>query len=638
MWKQYKPGRLEICFGISAGLYAMARLSSVSILLELAALLLLICLGTAVAAKLARLASRKLLWRLRNRMVVVYLISAVIPAILTAVTVGYGARYLAGQIAVYMVHSELERRLATMEEIAQAVAEAPETRRAGMLERVQALYEAQSPGTRVVLEAGKPDPEWSPPDEWGQVRGIVVRKGLLYAWARSVAAEAKVAILVPLTRMWLAKLAPGIGEVSIVHFPDPLAPAAQRLRMRTHDEDGDAEVPVVPTAVSRFDFELLWASKMPVAIWERARVEETALLAVHSRMSAVLKILSSLKTESPVPTLLYLFGISLIVVEVVALVLGISLTRTTTEAVESLYEGTEHVMRGDFSHRVEVRGNEQVAELSRSFNRMTENLERLVAVAKEKERMEAELEIAREVQGQLFPRAVPALRSLELTAVCKPARSVSGDYYDYQSLGDGKVALAIGDVAGKGISAALLMAMLQSSLRIQVRECLENAGGNGRQAVVSTSRIMSRLNQQLFADTAPEKYATFYVGVYEDETGVLTYTNAGHLPPLLIRGGEVVRSDINGMVVGAFAHAQYDESRVQLLPGDLLVAYTDGVTEPENEYGEMFGEERLVEILLRSSRMEAGQLLEVIIDEVQSFTGSPELQDDVTLLVARRRV
>ena len=216
---------------------------------------------------------------------------------------------------------------------------------------------------------------------------------------------------------------------------------------------------------------------------------------------------------------------------------------------------------------------------------------------------------------------------------------VSGDYYDYQQIGESNVAIVVGDVAGKGISAALLMATVQSSFRAQLRGSLELAAGAGQESMrvsVSTSRVVSHLNQQLYADTAPEKYATFFLGVYDETTRALTYTNAGHLPPILIREGEATRLEVNGMVVGAFAFAKYNESRVHLQPNDLLVLYTDGVSEPENAYGEMFGEERLVELLIRNAQCDEAQIVTSITDAIREWTGSDELQDDMTLLLVRQ--
>jgi sigma-B regulation protein RsbU (phosphoserine phosphatase) len=270
---------------------------------------------------------------------------------------------------------------------------------------------------------------------------------------------------------------------------------------------------------------------------------------------------------------------------------------------------------------------------------MTENMERLLLVAKEKERLESEIEIARDVQDQLFPREVPQLGTLRLTGVCQPARLVSGDYYDYETVGENQVAVAIADVAGKGISAALLMAGLQSSLRTQLQDYSEGAPvapDGHRHAAVSTSRLVSNLNRQLYATTSAEKYATFCLGVYDEAASTFTYTNAGHLPPLLVRDGNVETLDVNGTVVGAFPFSEYGESRVLLQPGDLLVCYTDGVTEPENEYGEMFGEARLRDLLARNADRPEQELIDMVLDAVRQWTATEELQDDMTLLLARR--
>jgi sigma-B regulation protein RsbU (phosphoserine phosphatase) len=329
-----------------------------------------------------------------------------------------------------------------------------------------------------------------------------------------------------------------------------------------------------------------------------------------------------------------------LVMELVSLFSGIRLSRTITGAVHELYEGTQHVKEANFSYRIPVTGSDQLAELCQSFNTMTENLGKLIVVAKEKERLESELAIAREVQNQLFPKDVPFTKTLELKGVCNPARMVSGDYYDFMALGENALAFAIGDVAGKGISAALLMATVQSSFRSQIRGSLEMAVSVGPQTTrvsVSTSNLVSHLNKQLFADTSPEKYATFYLGVYEEATSTLTYTNAGHLPPLLIRNGETVRLDVNGMVVGAFPFALYGESQTHLEPGDLVVFFTDGITEPENAYGEMFGEERLIDLVVRNAHLDNREIIESIMDAVHQWTGSDELQDDMTLLLVRKR-
>jgi len=281
-----------------------------------------------------------------------------------------------------------------------------------------------------------------------------------------------------------------------------------------------------------------------------------------------------------------------------------------------------------------VRGNDQLAELGSSFNTMTENLEKLIVVAKEKERLESELEIAREVQSQLFPKNVPDLKTLQLTGVCNPARVVSGDYYDFIRF-ESSLAFAIGDVTGKGISAALLMAAIQSTMRMQLTTGVPGVSTNGSH--LSTAMMVSRLNKQLYANTSPEKFATFYFALYDEKTQTLTYTNAGHLPPILLRKGIPELLQVTGTVVGAFPFSRYEEKDIQLSSGDVLVAYTDGIVEPENEYGEMFGEQRLTDLLAKNADRDSPEIIARVMEAVGQWTGtSTELQDDMTILVARR--
>jgi sigma-B regulation protein RsbU (phosphoserine phosphatase) len=313
-------------------------------------------------------------------------------------------------------------------------------------------------------------------------------------------------------------------------------------------------------------------------------------------------------------------------VELVCWVIGVSMTRTITGAVHHLYVGTQRVMEGRLSHRMPVGGRDQLAEVGTSFNRMTEHLEQLVVVAKDKERLQSEIEIAQEVQAHLYPTIEERSAHLRVAAAFQPARMVSGDYFDYEVARDGRVALAIGDVSGKGISAALLMSSIQSSLRTQL----------GHDENQTPSAIVGRLNRHLCASTSMAKYATFCMGLYDEATSTFAYTNAGHIPPILIRGGRAQRLDVNGTVVGAFPEAEYDHSSLRLKSGDLLVFLTDGLTEPENEFGEMFGEDRIVDLLIKNGHRDEPEIVALMLDAHRQWTGAGELQDDITLLLARR--
>jgi len=401
---------------------------------------------------------------------------------------------------------------------------------------------------------------------------------------------------------------------------------------------GDAPQAVIPPPVNRFDVDVRWGSLIPAVEWEHPNKTDSALLAVHTRLSTILATIlrpGGDELQGGVLYVFYVVAVAFLIVAIAGLAIGISMSRSITSAVHSLYQGTQRVMQGEFSQLIQVSGRDQLAELSTSFNSMTQNLERLLAVAKEKERMQAEIEIARGVQDQLYPKAPPVFEGLRVLGMCDPARMVSGDYYDYQ-LVDGKLALALGDVAGKGISAALLMATIQAAMRMELRASSEAAASmNGLR--FSTARMVSELNQQLYATTSPEKYATFFFAIYDEATGLLTYTNAGHLQPVLFRDGVATLLEVNGTVVGAFPFSKYEESKLELLSGDLLVCYTDGITEPENEYGEMFGEERLIELVAKNSDRDEAQIIQSVMERVREWTGVPELSDDMTVLLARKR-
>ncbi len=613
MWSKF---RIELSLGVLVALCFWAWTAG-NLLGGLISALAAIVVGGIVLVRWGRVLLRRLIWHLRDRLIVAYLFIAVIPVAVIVLAARWVVLDLGGQIAVYLVNTELQRRVHGLEETAKSLAQAPETRRAAVLDQIATLFEDRFPGLRVQLLQGSGDMGPS---------GIVARNGLLYVRARAAHQQTRVALLAPLNRSVLASLAPGLGPVSIIGL-------ASASALKLHDPPADSVAVELPPARNRFDIELRWASQIPVADFDDPSRTHAALLGVRSRLSALLRTLfDTASGQADLRNDMMLAGILLLLAQVVSVYIGVSVTRAITSAFNGLYEGTLRVMRGDFAHRIAVKGDDQIAEVTTSFNQMTGNIERLLEVSKEKERFEAELAIARQVQDQLFPRSVPPLETLELLAVCHAARMVSGDYYDYQSLPGSKTVLVLADVAGKGVSAALLMASLQACIRMQVQGLRSEPT-----RAACTASLVSHINQQLHASTAPEKFATFFLAIYDDVTSELTYTNAGHLPPMLVRNGQATLLDVNGMVVGAFAHARYDESRVRLEPGDMLFGYTDGVTEPENEFGEMFGEQRLIDVLVKNSTREAPAIFQAVVDAVVQFTGGGELQDDMSMVIARRK-
>jgi sigma-B regulation protein RsbU (phosphoserine phosphatase) len=240
--------------------------------------------------------------------------------------------------------------------------------------------------------------------------------------------------------------------------------------------------------------------------------------------------------------------------------------------------------------------------------------------------LKRDLELATEVQQNLLPTVSPPVPGLDYAGICKPARGVGGDYFDFLQLEGGKLGLALGDISGKGVGAAILMASLQAMLRSQ-------APLRGE----AVDALASGMNRLMAASTDGSKFSTFFYGVYDPESGLLTYVNAGHNPPVLLRaaGGEAERLTATGMLLGMFPEAPYKRGQVRLEPGDLLVVFSDGVSEAFNEAGEEFGEERLVALLNERRGESARSLCASVVDAVNQFAGAALQSDDVTLVVAR---
>ena len=314
---------------------------------------------------------------------------------------------------------------------------------------------------------------------------------------------------------------------------------------------------------------------------------------------------------------------------VAAFVTGVVLTRQITKAVADLYHATQYVQSGDLTHRVRIERRDQLGVLAESFNLMTGSISGLIEEQKKRQRLENEISIAREVQNQLFPQKLPVVPGVEMEAICKAARSVSGDYYDFIQLSPTHLAIAVADISGKGISAALLMASLQAALRSQML-------AEGSESM-STADLVSRLNKHLVRNTGDDRFATFFIAVYDSATRTLRYTNAGHLPSFLISKDAALHLDMGGMVLGVAEDCCYEEGLV-LVPSDsLLVGYSDGLVEPENVYGEEFGIKRLQQAAVYVQGSPPRVVAEALMNAAEEWAGTPEQADDMTVIVARLR-
>jgi sigma-B regulation protein RsbU (phosphoserine phosphatase) len=252
---------------------------------------------------------------------------------------------------------------------------------------------------------------------------------------------------------------------------------------------------------------------------------------------------------------------------------------------------------------------------------LTESVRREIA---QRERLDRELEIAREVQQRLFPQKLPLVHGLDFAGYCRPAESVGGDYYDFIHLPDASLGIAVGDVSGKGIAAALMMASLQASLRGQTIKPCE-----------TLSEMISNINRLMYDASAENRYATFFYAQYYPATRALRYVNAGHNPPMVLRGNQFIRLTEGGTVVGLFPEFPFCEGFVRLEQGDVLVAFTDGISEAMNGADEEFEEERLMTAVRKMDGRTAAEMIGQILAEVDGFTAGAKQNDDMTLVVVR---
>jgi phosphoserine phosphatase RsbU/P len=594
---------------------------------------------------------RKLLWSLRNRLIVAYLFIAVVPIVLLLAMAGVGSYMLYLQLGAHLFHDDLTSRLSNVEAVAETVADAvlreaspkfPPTDES-LLSRpgVAAILETSSqelPGLRVELNHGAnllPRRE----SEEQAFQGIVEyhgKLGLRAVVAKSGSAgRAVVSAFVPVTPEMLDGLASELGPIQLTILRPVAEKDAQRFTFNidgrdyvTSEQVSSKHRALGPPA-NWIDAPLTGGSTLDVIAQQGAEAEATypviaTFLARPSQLNH--RLFTSLGALGPKLTFaLELIGITFLLLEVAALWTGVVLTRRITGAVSDLYEATRHVRRGDFGHRIHISQRDQLGVLSESFNEMTTSISELIEEQRQRQRLANEISIAREVQSQLFPQTLPNIPGVELAAICRAARTVSGDYYDFIRLGPTCLAIAVADISGKGISAALLMASLQAALRSQA--LLDGRG--------STAQLVARLNQHLFHNTSDDRYATFFYAVYDSATRILAYTNAGHLAPFYVEGEKIVKLDTGGTVVGLFDQCEYAEGKLQVAPGSLLVAFSDGLTEPENVYGEEFGGRRLMEEVLRHRDASPQRLAETLIDSAEQWGSTPEQADDMTIVVAR---
>jgi sigma-B regulation protein RsbU (phosphoserine phosphatase) len=656
---------------------------------------------------LVRVIRRKMLWSLRNKLVLTYLLIGLAPVVLFVTLVLISAYVATGQFSIHLADSRLQEELAQMStenghhvvQVARQIEgeplppapvtaadaagslDVPRTR----LTRESSAYVNGGPVTPGKARGKTPLglPPWAAELKGGQFEGLVLDGGELYLTVVNQRRLNDGRLLSLVTSLMVDSqvmdmIASGLGRAQLFaeklggNEPDSSASSVNpqsTVRSRARDRSSRRESAITggtqPPKANFADVQVTFLSTLGVTDWDTGE-HDNIPIKVDSRPSLLYKQLFGASLGGIVTSAYRIGLIALCVlfalIELLALVMAIRLSRTMTASVADLYAATQKIDRGELNHRIGVTREDQLAELSRSFNKMTGSLQRLLVEQQEKERLQNEISIAQEVQANLFPRQIRSLPTLELHGVCRPARSVSGDYYDFlvfQEAGNNGhprketgVGIAIGDISGKGISAALLMATLHSAVRAYrfaseelvfsesavagLLASRDERGGDCDELFQSPGRILSLLNRHLYRSTQPEKYATLFLAHYDAATAMLTYSNAGQLPPLVLgRDGVVRRLDRGGTVVGLMDGMRYEEDRFQMRSGDIVVAYSDGVTEPENDFGE-FGEERLMDVVRRYRDQPLHVISNQVMHALDAWIGAEEQPDDITLVLARQ--
>lgn len=602
-------------------------------------------------------ARKKLSWRLRNQMAAVYIFIAVVPVLLVVTMVGLGAYLLYWQLGSYVLYTEMQTRVQRVATVAGGLAttlaiEATATGRPvptlpipaqtqGFLESAK----ADIPGLQVEIGTGEALLTRTGSDEAAGFKGIVLTGKELALRAVAVrpvpGGKVIVSVSAPITPELLETLAPELGPIrflilqpisgdsvpgEIVSLNGQRLTVVERIVTRHRSE---------PRAANVFDKRIGGVTNLDVVDLreERTTKGEAQVHAAFVTRPSLLnrRLFGPLGyLGSSAVTLLTIVGAIFLVLELAALATGIFLTRAITSAVDNLYLATQHVQSGDLSFRVQVHQRDELGALGESFNSMMQSIGTLIDEQRERQRLENELAIAREVQTQLFPPELPAIPGVELEAICRPARMVSGDYYDFIRIGPTRLAVVLADISGKGISAALLMASLQATVRAElIRD------GQGEQLLPNTAEIVAHLNRHLFLNTSEERYATLFLAIYDTFTGRLSYTNAGHLPPFYLAGDGMQKLETDDTVIGLFSEAHFRQATINIEQEGLLVIYSDGLTEPENAVGEAFGSDRLAEIAMRLREESANVIAHTMLSATEEWRVSPEPADDMTVVVAR---
>ena len=616
--------------------------------------------GAWLAWRAFRWVSNRLLWRIRTKLIVSYLFIALVPVVLLTLFMAVAIVLLLGLTASRLVTGEIDRAADVLQTTARSAlaglpaaeadaARALALRLAPARQGHPALAYTLLRGGRVVASLGDAPralpPWWKGPGFTGLVRlrpdDKLSPEVLRAAWTEG---EAAVVLEAPAGEAFYAGLEERTGihvilpsEMSVAVTKEDEVRGGVHLSRRPQvviEEDGRRY-----EATGRSGF-LFFVALPEKTNWETG--ERSALgmpLPFQYEPRALVRRLSPIQLprdtggRSMPDLLLYALGalgLVFVVMYAVALALGLVLARSVTQGVHALSVGTQKLRQGDFSHQIRIRSRDQLGELAESFNLMSRGIRQLMQEQAEKERLEEELRIARQIQMSLLPvQGFATPSGVRIAALCLPAAEVGGDYYDLLPLSETRMGVLVADVSGKGTSAALYMAELKG-LVLSLSRIYD-----------SPAKLLAEANRILTANMDSRSFVTMTYAVVDTAARRMRYARAGHNPLIHLQartGRTRVLTPAGlglGLDPGDRFEAILEEDEVPLEPGDFFLFFTDGLSEAMNPGAELFGEGRLRRILEESGSLTSEELKERILEEVRRFVGEADPHDDMTLVVLK---
>jgi serine phosphatase RsbU (regulator of sigma subunit) len=628
----------------------------------------------AIGYRVYVLARHRLLWRVRRKLILSYVFIGVVPVLLVVIFFTLGGLLFFFNVSAFMLRNHVASVVDGARFLAQAAAPtldpaspAPQLT-SGLVTRQNAAAEryplvsyalvpsdsrcsssdASSPAAKVVagpwshVEAPQSIPSWVPCSGFASLITYQAEGGTALA-ARAITwppgFKSALVVDIPfgdaLIREFHDEMGITIESYTIVELAD------RSDKSTANERRGRLVVGPVNLRLGQQEEPLGWVAFLD---YTDGKTGATSPLTVGFRMgpAAVYRYLSG-PSFAPLDNynlgqifliLLAVIAFLFLVIQAVALVMGLSLARSITGSVHELFAGTERVRRGDFSHKIAIRSRDQLGELAGSFNSMTASIEGLLVEKAEKERLEQELKIARSIQMSLLPQGPLLMPGVSLSGHCEPAREVGGDYYDFLPLANERIGILIADVAGKGTSAALYMAELKGLVLSLSRHH------------VSPRTLLIEANSIISKHLDSRSFITMTYAVVDLRARTITFARAGHCPMIYVPGPDALSRTPQvltpeGMVLGL----QFDlgdtfdrlleEVTLPLGRGDLFLLYTDGISEAMNEQGDCFGDQRLVDLAERNADLKSDDQCERILSDVHAFAGAAAQHDDMTMVLLK---